>query len=54
MRLSLRKSEPNGHLEESQRLKSEVKSEDEKNDTDTSKLTFILKEDMEFCRKSLR
>ncbi len=58
MRLSLRKPEPDSHPEESQRLKSEVKSEVksefDKNDVDTAKLTFLLKEDVEFCRRSLR
>ncbi len=54
MRLSLRKPESELHPEASQDLKFKVKAKVDKNDANTTELTFFLKVGEEFYRKSLR
>ncbi|MEA5448237.1 hypothetical protein VB780_06625 [Leptolyngbya sp. CCNP1308] len=54
MRLSLRKPKFEFHSEASQNPKPEVKAKVESDDAITAKLMFLLKENMDFCRRSLR
>ncbi len=58
MRLSARSPEEDPEFEVdpevNKNVEPETRNKIQKKDADSAKMTFLLREDMEFCRKSLR